>query len=195
MALPAPPTPAGPAPPASVEEAMAVPPGLRAGSLAAVTAQRDALLAYVKANTHAPFDPVACGLLEPKTAQARKRVRDKTRIEESEGGDSSLRRLAEKATAKLEAKAAHAAAVLQRKDERAEKKARLEASEAANLAAYQACTPMCTCGGSPCPWVGMHYCPHSLQEPEAVQVPRAGVSPGGTAPRTHYGTTGTHAAG
>ena len=60
-------TPAGVASPKSVDEAMAVPPGMRAGSLAAVKAQRDALLEYIKANARAPLDPAAVGVtVEPK---------------------------------------------------------------------------------------------------------------------------------
>jgi len=45
-----------------------------------------------------------------------------------------------------------------RKEERAEKKAELEASAAAQLEAYNKCKPMCTCGLTPCPQAGLVFC-------------------------------------
>ena len=51
-------------------------------------------------------------------AEAKKRQRDKTRIEESEGGDATLRGLAVKARAKQLEKKQKAAAVAERKEAR-----------------------------------------------------------------------------
>ena len=70
----------------------------------------------------------------PKEAEAKKRTRDKTRIEESEGGDATLRGLAVLARAKQDEKKQKADAVVARKEERALKKAELEASAAAAAA-------------------------------------------------------------
>eukprot|EP00966_Prymnesium_polylepis_P199800 4630627-Prymnesium_polylepis.1 len=56
---------------------------MEAGSLAAALAQVAALQQYIEEKTHAPFDPVAAGVLTARTAEAKKRTRDKTRIEES----------------------------------------------------------------------------------------------------------------
>ena len=107
---------------------------------------------------HAPFDPVAAGIMVPKEAEAKKRTRDKTRIEESEGGDATLRGLAVLARAKQDEKKQKADAVVARKEERALKKAELEASAAAQLEAYNKCTPVCTCGLTPCPQAGLVLC-------------------------------------
>ena len=49
-------------------------------------------------------------------------------------------------------------AALARKEERAEKKAELEASAAAQLEAYNKCTPTCMCGLTPCPQAGFVLC-------------------------------------
>ena len=45
-----------------------------------------------------------------------------------------------------------------RKEERAEKKAELEASAVAQLEAYNKCKPMCTCGLTPCPQAELVFC-------------------------------------
>ena len=115
---------------------------------------------YIEQNTHAPFDPVAAGVMQPRAALAPKRVRDKSRIEESEGGDAHLRGLAASARSKQTEKEVHVLGVQARKEERVEKKARLESSAAAQLEAFNACQPVCTCGMVPCPWANMHHCPH-----------------------------------
>eukprot|EP00966_Prymnesium_polylepis_P142681 3294203-Prymnesium_polylepis.2 len=138
---------------------MAVPDGMRPGSLAAVTAQRDALLEYIKQNTHAPIDYVKEGILVPKATEIKKRSRSKNRIEESEGGDAHLRGLASSARAKLDKKEAEAQAIQECKEEREVKKARLASSAAADREAFSKCTPKCTCGHVPCPWEGLHLCP------------------------------------
>eukprot|EP00966_Prymnesium_polylepis_P322130 7378402-Prymnesium_polylepis.1 len=93
-----------------------------------------------------------------RTAEVKKRTRDKTRIDESEGGDAHLRALAGSARAKQDAKKLKADGIADRKKEAAEKKATLEASAAARLDAFQACQPACTCGVVPCPWDKMLHC-------------------------------------
>ena len=70
---------------------------------------------------------MAAGLLEPKVAEVKKRVRDKTRIDESEGGDAFLRDLAVFARSQQVQKEEAAHAVEQRKQARLEKKEEAEA--------------------------------------------------------------------
>ena len=151
-------SPAPAAAPLTVEGAMTVPAGMRAGSLAAVTAQRDALLKYIEQSVHAPIDYVKEGILIPKATEIKKRERSKTRIDESEGGDSHLRGLAGKSRTKLDLKEAEEQAKLARREEREAKRARLEMTATANREAYNKCYPVCTCGADPCPWAGMHLC-------------------------------------
>lgn len=73
---------------------------MRSGSAAAERAKVIKMKEYIDQNTHAPFDPVSAGLLEPKQKEPKKHTRDKTRIDESEGGDAFLRDLAGKARSK-----------------------------------------------------------------------------------------------
>ena len=140
------------------EQANTVPEGMEPGSLAAAQAQVAALQQYIEENTHSPFDPVAAGVMVARTAEAKKRTRDKTRIDESEGGDAHLRNLAESALEKQQAKKLKADGVAARKEERAEKLAQLETSTAARRQSFESCTPNCTCGEEPCPWAKMHLC-------------------------------------
>ena len=114
-------------PPLTLEQANAVPDGMRAGTLVATQALVAQLQKYIGKNLHASFDPVEAGLMVARTAESRKRVRDKTRIEESEGGDAHLRGLAISARAKQLRKSQEAAAVAERKVARLEKKTALEA--------------------------------------------------------------------
>ena len=152
------PPPRTPLAPSTVEQAMAVPDGVRTGSLAAAQAQVEQLQAYIAANTHAPFDPVAAGLLTPRTSQPTKRTRDKTRIEESEGGDSFLRDLAASARAKQLRKEEHVAGVTARKEARVEARTEKQSEKELLLCNFMRCRPTCQCGVVPCPMEGMHHC-------------------------------------
>ena len=120
--------------------------------------QVEQLTETLKARDVAPLDPVATGLLVPKVVGAKKRERNKTRIDESEGGDSHLRNLATKARAKQVGKAIKAAEVSDRKAARVEKQAQITESRAAQLDAFMRCTPMCLCGLVPCPMAEMYHC-------------------------------------
>ena len=145
-------------PPLTLEQANAVPDGMRAGTLLAAQTQVAQLQKYIQKNLHGAFDPVAAGIMVPRAAETKKRTRDKTRIEESEGGDAHLRGLAESARAKQLKKSQEAAAAAARKVARLEKKVELEESAAARLKAYEQCTPTCTCGVEMCPWAGLILC-------------------------------------
>lgn len=112
----------------------------------------------LKMRDAAPFDAVAAGLLVPKVATVKKRERDRTRIDESEGGDSHLRDLAVKARTKQVAKETHATEVAGRRDEREKKRAELAAEREAQVEAYTKCHPKCKCRGKPCPMADMHHC-------------------------------------
>ena len=116
---------------------------MRAGTLAAAQLQVQQLTEALKVRDAAPFDAVAAGLLQPKVATVKKRERDKTRIDESEGGDSHLRGLATKARAKQAAKETHATEVAGRREEREKKKAELAAEREAQVEAYTKCHPKC----------------------------------------------------
>jgi hypothetical protein len=140
------------------ENALAIPDGIRSGSLAAAQAQVEQLKQYIQQNTHAAFDPFAAGILSPKKKEAIKRVRDKSRIDESEGGDAFLRDLACNARDKQVAREEHAAGVEQRKKARLEKKEEATAAALALRAAFDLCTPTCQCGESPCPQAKLKLC-------------------------------------
>ena len=86
------------------------------------------------ADATAAADYVAAGILEPKVAEVKKRVRDKSRIEESEGGHDLLRDLAGGARHKQVARAEHTAAVAARKVARPEKRAEEDEAAAAKRA-------------------------------------------------------------
>lgn len=105
-------------------EATKTPQGVRSGSLAAANAKVIQMKAYIEQTAHAPIDPVALGLLEPKVAQKKKGTRDKTQIDESEGGDATLRDLATKARSKQVRREEEADGVKQRKEARLEKRRR-----------------------------------------------------------------------
>ena len=147
----------------TLEGALAVPEGVRAGSLAAAQAQVQQLQEYISATVHAPFDPVEAGLLAPKTATVKKRTRDKSRIEESEGGDATLRDLAGMARTKQSAKETRVAEVAERKEERVGKKARLGEAAQARLDAFEKCRGWCVCPRpirpEGCPAAGLSLCP------------------------------------
>ena len=155
LALPAPPTPLT----LTFEQALVVPDSVRAGSLAAAQAQVEQLKKYIEQTVHAPPDPVALGLLEPKVAQKKKGTRDKTQIEESEGGDAFLRDLAGSARSKQVRREEEAAGVEARKAARIERKEVADAEAKAARAAFDACTPVCTCGLVPCPQTKLKLCP------------------------------------
>lgn len=120
-------------------------------------ALHNALQGTSKLVSESPFDPVAAGLLEPKVAEVKKRVRDKTRIDESEGGDAFLR-LAGNARSKQVQKEEAAHAVEQRKQARLEKKEAAEAEAKAQREAFDKCTPACQCGVVPCPQASLQLC-------------------------------------
>ena len=151
-----------PKPPMTLEERLAKARGvLRVGSLAAVTAERDALVEYVKQLEGAPFDPATIpGLLEPKPLVKQKRARDASRIDVSEGGSFTLRRLKQKSDAKLAA----AEAEEQRKE--AARRVLEEKKKAAQAVADQLaeefarCEKGCVCLRVPCPMAKMKKCPH-----------------------------------
>ena len=140
------------------DAALQVPDGMRAGSLAAAQAQVEQLKAYIKQTTHAPIDYRAAGLLSPKKAQITKRIRDKTRIDESEGGDAFLRDLAGNARGKQVAREEAAAGVAQRKQARLEKKDEATTAALALRQAFDKCTPVCQCGLTPCPQAKLKLC-------------------------------------
>ena len=117
------------------------------------------IAALVKARGEAaPFDPVAAGIMVPRSAEVKKRTRDKSRIDESEGGDATLRGLAAKAREKQIAKEQAAAAIQQKKDEREAKRAQLELEAEERRQLYLNCKPKCTCGLDPCPMAGLVLC-------------------------------------
>lgn len=135
-----------------------MPDGVRAGSLAAAQAQVEQLKAYIAQNTHAPPDPVALGLLDPKVAEKKKPTRDKTQIEESEGGDAFLRDLAGSARSKQVRREEHAAGVEARKARRIEEKEEAAVEAKALRAAFDLCQPKCKCGLVPCPQEKLKLC-------------------------------------
>ena len=108
------------------------------------------------------FDPLTIpGLLEPKVPAVTKRKRDQSRIEVSEGGSITLRRLKEKLEAKKAVAEAEAARIQHAKDAREAKK------EAAKYAAeylamcYEQCADGCECEDpEECPVKGMKRCDH-----------------------------------
>ena len=153
----APPTPL-PSIDEALEAAMAIPDSVRAGTLAATQLQVKQLTEALKTREAAPFDAVAAGLLQPKVAAVKKRERDKTRIDESEGGDSHLRNLAAKARFKQATKETHTNEVTARREEREKKKAEVAAEREAQVAAYTKCHPRCKCRIKPCPMAEMHHC-------------------------------------
>jgi len=157
-ASPTPPPARATPPPLTYEEALAPPEGVRAGSLAATQAVNAQLKRYIEQNVHAPLDPVAIGLLEPKAAKKKKGTRDKTQIDESEGGDAFLRDLAGKARSKQVRKEEEAARVESNKRARLEKKEEAEAAATALRMAFDLCKPVCTCGIVPCPQEKMQLC-------------------------------------
>ena len=96
-----------------------------------------------------------------------KRERDKTRIDESEGGSATLRNLAGKAMAKRQKKESEAAAAQEKRDALAAKKAEAAAAAAALLAAFERHHALygpilpgraCACPEQPCPMANMVRC-------------------------------------
>ena len=153
----APPTPL-PSIAEALEAAMAVPDSMRAGTLAAAQLQVKQLTEALKVRDAAPFDAVAAGLLQPKVAGVKKRERDKTRIDESEGGDAFLRDLAGNARSKQVRREGHRLEVDQRKQARLDAAAAAADAAAAVRLAFDMCHPICTCGTSPCPQAKMQLC-------------------------------------
>ena len=104
------------------------------------------------------FNPVAAGIMPPRTAPTTKRKRGKTRIKESEGGSADLRGLA--ADARKTANSAKAATEGKqaRKEARAKKKADTAEELSRRRAAYEACKAKCVCGKAPCPFAGLVLC-------------------------------------
>lgn len=140
------------------EEACTTPPDVRSGTLAAEKAKNAQMKTYIEQNTHAPFDPVAAGLLVPKVKEPTKRARDKTRIDESEGGDAWLRGLALTARAKQLTKTAKVLQVAANKEASAAKKAQEQQEYDKKKAAFLRCQPACVCGVRPCPQAKLHLC-------------------------------------
>ena len=146
-----------PLPLISYDEALQVPEALQQDPLAAAQAQIQQLQQYI-AQLHRPIDYVAAGILEPKVKHAKPRKRDKTRIDESEGGDADLRDLATHASDKQNAREEAARKVEQNKKQRVEAKEEAERQSKEKLAAFQLCQGACQCSTTPCPWVGMKHC-------------------------------------
>ena len=102
--------------------------------------------------------------MSSSTKEPTQRSRDKTRIDESEGGDAFLRDLAVKAQAKRTRCEEEAAAVQQRKQARLDKRAEADAGmlqtrQCVRLSTDRLlCTPSCQCGVTPCPQAKLKLC-------------------------------------
>lgn len=109
----------------------------------------------------APFDASKVpGILTPKRPLKPKPTRDKTRIDESEGGSITMRGLDEKKQAALAIKDAEAKAIQGRKAVTAAKKAAVCEERAALQVAFELCSESCRCGAEICPMAKKQCCPH-----------------------------------
>ncbi len=109
-----------------------------------------------------PFDPKTIpGLLEPKAPEKKARKRDQSRIDVSEGGSFTLRRLHEKKVERQMEEARLEAIAQDKRDTAARKKREREEDEASLQAAWACCGGGCSCGlGDGCRVKGLQRCEH-----------------------------------
>ena len=107
----------------------------------------------------AGFDPtIVDGLMAPQEVPAKKRVRDRSRIEVWEGGSARLRNLHGKAVEKRVLKEQEQKERDARKEEQEEKRLQAAEAERALRAAFDRCKATCMCGEEPCKMKGYKEC-------------------------------------
>ena len=150
-----------------IDEVVKTPDGMRGRSLAGMQAKFDAVASHARALEEqvtslqaAPFDPESVPFLMKPKELVEKKKRDRSQVDMSiyEGGSASLRNLRQVFGVKRAAVAEKAAAVEERKDERAAKKTEAADAIAQLVAAFELCAEVCACGVSPCPMRGMKRC-------------------------------------
>ena len=132
-----------PEPVQELEANLKTPPGMRSKSTAALEHKLKAAMTLVdrlKGDLASPLDPSTVpGLMDPRKPAKPKRARSGTRLQESEGGDASLRGLGASATAKRDAAKAEEERLESMREERAAKKARLEEEKNELDAEFELC--------------------------------------------------------
>ena len=152
---------------AKVDDVVKTPEGLRGGSLAGMKAKFDAVASHarslegrVTALEAAPLDPEKVPFLMKPKELVEKAKRDRSQADMSvyEGGSASLRNLRQHFGEKRAKVAEKAAAVEERKEERAAKKTEVADASAQLLFDFERCLEACACGVKPCPMQGMKRC-------------------------------------
>ena len=147
----------------SIEEVNKTPPGMESGSLEAERVKRQRLselASKMQARLAAPLDPAQVpGLMAPREAPLKKRQRDNSRVDMSEGGSATLRQLHQKRQATLAEREAERARIDAKHAAAADKKAAAVAAAEKLKAAFELCAQGCQCGGVPCPMAKMKLCP------------------------------------
>ena len=149
---------------AAIEDVVRTPGGMRRGSLAAVQAKLEAVVAHAKGLeailAQGYVDPETVPfLMKPKELDpAKKRDRSQADMSLFEGGSASLRNVRKTCDAKRAEVEAKAKAVEGRKEDAAGKKAAAAAAAVQLIADYELCAQACACGQSPCPMEGMKAC-------------------------------------
>ena len=135
--------------------------GVRKGSASHLKQVIEDLTAYARRLEAAGFDPASVpGLTEPKPYEVKKRKRDMSRTEVSEGGSATLRKLNESAAAKRAEKEAEQLRLMEVRADRANKKEAAADQLKAIKYWYAACKGPngCQCRQDPCCVEKYKYC-------------------------------------
>mmetsp|Transcript_40357 Transcript_40357/g.91425 ORF Transcript_40357/g.91425 Transcript_40357/m.91425 type:complete len:630 (-) Transcript_40357:276-2165(-) len=156
-----PPAPEGPQ---SVDEVLALPPppGVRKGSQDDLKNTIKNLTEYARRLESAKFNPDSIpGLLEPKPHEVKKRKRDQSRVEVSEGGSATLRQLDVSAKRKKSEKEAEQARIDKKKEAREEAKSAAEQARSDLNFWFDMCNGEdgCMCQQDPCCVLALKKCP------------------------------------
>jgi hypothetical protein len=150
-----------------IEEVVATPPGMRTGSLAAVTAKLEAAVSHaatleasLTASNTCGFDPQTVPfLMKPNELVAAKK-RDRSQLDMTifEGGSASLRNVRRTLDARRAVQAEKVAGVEERKEERALQQSDAQAAALQLVTNYERCAQACVCSEEPCPAAGLKPC-------------------------------------
>ena len=144
-------------------ELAVTPEGMKSGSVEAMSAKVEALLARaqeLEKKSEEPFDPKEAGLLVPKKMDApgKKKSGKRSRLSAKSGsmtlqdvkGDAAERRAEDKEKEDKQK---------EKKQKAEEKKAAAASEKEANIAAFEVCEEVCGCAVVPCPWAKWKRCP------------------------------------
>ena len=145
--------------PISLADALATPLGFHPESTEALKIKLARVTKWAQHLEEVGFDPsLVPGLVQPKEPEKKKRERDRSRVEQSEGGSARLRNLYGKAVEKRQVREKEEEEKEERRKTREEKKRNAEEAEKLLRQQFERCGRGCVCGVDPCPVKGLKMC-------------------------------------